>query len=657
MGRTTAASRRPGVGVIVVAGTLAALLIGSLSTAITPSSAITPQDEQTWETGVIRSVADGDTVIVDIQTAADAAFIAPFDPAARSYCAERLTGVGTMPVDDNDLDGCRVRLSGIQAPEKAGASGGSALEQCSAGAATAALASVLPAGTPVQLRSINVHSVESDYSGGRLARSVYYEAAPGTWVDAGRTVLAGGHAMWFPHSVGDLEKPEYVHNLEYLRLVKDAAARGVGLWSSGYCGASGPAAVRTWVVSDPIGDDANNEYVVVLNESDAALDASGWTVRDSSLTTFTLPPGVVIGPHDYIRVFAGVGAQGIPTPRDFHFGGPAQMFPNWDPAAGYFFGDGAYVYDSQPGYAYGNLRTWFTYPCDPEACGDALLGRVVIGAVQYNPPGADTAAAEYIEFRNISAAPVGLGGYAFARRGAQYPFPPATTIPAGGTLRLSMGAGVDTADTVFLGRASSLLTNAGDRLGLVNLNHAPVDCRAWGSFTCAGSPVSGRLTTPVTAAAPACRATRGRRGSPHEAAGTPQRRSRQRQGQAHHRPLVGSGPQRHREGDQVPNPDLLELGQEAEVPRHLHGQGPLGEVPDEEAPQGLDVRGQGAGPQQEGLRRVLGTGHHPGQVTPAPLAHPKDTTHPRNMSETASPSGPPTLGPREPQPNRPGGSP
>ena len=68
---------------IAIATTLAGLLIGSLSTAVTPSSAITPQAEQTWETGVIRSVADGDTVIVDIQTAADAAFIAPFDPAAR----------------------------------------------------------------------------------------------------------------------------------------------------------------------------------------------------------------------------------------------------------------------------------------------------------------------------------------------------------------------------------------------------------------------------------------------------------------------------------------------------------------------------------------------------------------------------------------------
>jgi len=494
----------------VIAGATTALLLGGLTPLAGPSSAITPQAEQTWETGVIRSVADGDTVLVDIRTAADPGFIAPFDSTLRSYCAERLTDTGTLPPDDNDLDGCRVRLSGIQAPEKAGASGGSALEQCRASQATAALQAVLPVGTAVQLRSINVRSVEADYSAGRLARSVYYQDATGAWVDAGRAVLAGGHAMWFPHSVADTEKPEYARNLEYRRLVDDAAARGVGLWSAGYCGASAPAAVRTWVVSDPIGDDANNEHVVVLNDSDAALDVSGWTVRDSSLTTFTFPVGTVIGPRDHVRILTGAGAPGTPTPRDFRFGGPAQMFPNWDPAAGYFYGDGAYVYDALPGspYAYGNLRAWFHYPCDPAACGDPLTGRVVIGAVQYDPPGTDTAAGEYIEFRNTTATAVSLGGYAFGRQGSQYPFPPATVLPAGGTLRLSMGVGVDTADPLYLGRTASLLANSGDHLTLVNLNHAPVDCRAWGAFSCAGMPVSGALTTPAAAAAPAPPAVR-----------------------------------------------------------------------------------------------------------------------------------------------------
>ena len=185
----------------------------------------------------------------------------------------------------------------------------------------------------------------------------------------------------------------------------------------------------------------------------------------------------------------------------------------------------------------------------------------MIGAVQYDPPGTDTAAGEYIEFRNTTGAPVSLGGYAFGRQGSQYPFPPATVIPAGGTLRLSMGVGVDTPDTLFLGRTASLLANAGDHLTLVNLNHAPVDCRAWGAFSCAGMPVSGPLTGPVTAVAPvaapapatAVVAATNRPARAHRGAG-------QREVQADHGALVGPGPQRHQEGHQVPREGLPESG-------------------------------------------------------------------------------------------------
>ncbi len=475
-----------------------ALLAGGLAAVAPSSSALTPQPEQTWETGVIRYIVDGDTVTVDIQTARDPQFIAPSSTSARSYCAERVNADGSMPADDGDLDRCRIRLIGIQAPEKAGASGGSASEQCRSSLATATLASVLPVGTAVQLRSLSARSVEDDYSGGRLARSVYYQDPSGEWVDAGRAVMASGHAMWFPHSVGDEEKPEYTHNLEYRRLVDAAAAAQRGLWSSGYCGPSTRAPVRTWIVSDPIGSDSGTEFVVVVNEGATALDISGWTVRDSSLTTFTVPAGTVLAPSGHIRVHSGSGAPGTPLPQDFYFGGPDNMFANFTPADNYFYGDGAYVHDTQPGYAYGNLQAWYHYPCDPSACTDPLVGRVVIDSVQYDPPGSDTAAGEYVEFRNTTSASIALGGYALGRRGSQYPFPPTTTIAAGGTLRVSMGVGTDTGTTLHVGRTASLLANSGDQVTLTRLDHAPVDCRAWGSFTCTGLPVSGPLVTPAT---------------------------------------------------------------------------------------------------------------------------------------------------------------
>jgi endonuclease YncB( thermonuclease family) len=407
-----------------------------------------------------------------------------------------------MPADDGDLDRCRIRLIGIQAPEKAGAAGGSAADQCRSASATAALAATLPVGTRVQLRSISVRSVEDDYSGGRLARSVYYEDGSGAWVDAGRAVMASGHAMWFPHGTGDEEKPEYSHNLEYRRLVDAAAAARRGLWSPDYCGPSTPRAVRTWIVSDPIGSDSGREYVVVQNTGTAPLDISGWTVRDSSLTTFTVPPGTTLAPGGHIRVHSGSGTAGSPLPGDYYFGGPSAMFSNWLPSDGYFHGDGAYVYDVQPGYAYGNLQSWFHYPCDPASCDDPLVGRVAFGEVVYDPSGADTAAGEYVEIRNLTASPLSLAGYAFERRGSQYAFPPSTTLAGGASLRLSMGTGTDTPSLLHLGRTASLLANSGDLVMLARMDHAPVDCRAWGGFTCAGLPASGPPPGPAAPPAP-----------------------------------------------------------------------------------------------------------------------------------------------------------
>ncbi len=457
--------------------------------------------EQVWETGTIRHVSDGDTVAVDVTWAENPGFIAPPDGGGRSYCTDRLDPDGSMP-DDGTLDDCRVRMIGIQAPETADHSP-TPFEQCKASAATATLEELLPRGTPVQLRSLSSTSVDREHAGGRLIRAVYYRDGSGQWVDVARAVFARGQAMWFPFNAEDAEKPEYAHNLEYRPQVDSAAASGLGLRSASYCGLSGPASVRTWAVTNPIGSDSGNEYAVLLNEGSAPLDVSGWTVRDTSLTWMSFPAGTVIAPGDFVRVWSGHGTSGTPTYRDHYFNGPGMIFSNWDPGAGYFYGDAVYVYDVQPGYAYGNLRSWFHYPCDGASCADPLRGRVTFGQIMYNPPGSDTAAAEYVDILNVSGGPVRLGGYALGRQGGQYPFPPGTVIPAGGTLRVSVGTGGDTPSTVHLGRTSSLLANSGDLLTIENLNHASVDCRAWGGFTCAGRHVTGSpAPTPATSTPP-----------------------------------------------------------------------------------------------------------------------------------------------------------
>lgn len=488
------------------------LTVGAASMAVVAAglpgaagAAPTPAVEQTWETGTIAKVDDGDTVFVDVTTAAAPATIAP--ASGTTYCANRVDATtGAMPPV---LEDCRVRIVGVQTPEEPGTQG-SALGQCGALEAHRALAAALPTGTPVQLRSINVTSVERQYQGGRLARSVFYEQTPGSgvWVDASTAVMSAGLGMWMPLNTNDPEKPEYSRNLSYRELVDAAASARAGLFSGRLCNPDGAlaTALRMYVVSDPPGDDAGREYVVIYNDSDLPQDIGGWTLRDSSFTYARFATGTAIPARDYVIVRSGLGIAGLPTARDHYFNASGPMFANFDASAGYFHGDGVYLYandTSAAGMEYGDLRAWHHYPCLGQGCNDELVGKLVFTAVVYDPPGPDTAAGEYVEITNRATAPVRLGGYQFRRQNTPMQFAPDAVLAPGATLRISMGVGVDTPTTIHMGRTSSLLANVGDLLFIERVDSAVLDCRAWGTMSCPpGAPVSGQVATTPAASSP-----------------------------------------------------------------------------------------------------------------------------------------------------------
>lgn len=478
---------------------LGLVLVASGLTGLAPASGVGALGpEQVWETGVVEKVSDGDTIFVNVLASANAAAIAPADLAAKSFCDNRVNPDGTLPL--GGLHGCRVRTIGVQAPEKPGTEG-SAIGQCGGREATARLTELLPVGTAVQLRAINVTSTERQYQGGRIARSIYYQPVGSTdWIDVTGKLYEEGLVMWMPLNLNDDEKPEYTHNLAYRQLFEAGAAARVGLFASDHCGTDLPADVSMYVVADPPGDDAGHEYVIVSNRSAAPLDVSGWTLRDSSFVRLTFPAGTVIAPGDYLRVYDGYGTPRLPTYHDFYFGNAGSMFANYSSSAGYFYGDAVYLYQAQAGYEYGSLRSWYAYPCLGATCTSPLAGKLTFATVVYDPPGTDTAAGEYAEIRNNSAETLSLAGYQFRRQNTTYQFAPESTIAAGASLRVQIGIGVDTATDVYLQRTASLLSNSGDQLFLEHVNSAVVDCRAWGTFTCpTGVPTSVAPTPTLTA--------------------------------------------------------------------------------------------------------------------------------------------------------------
>jgi rubrerythrin len=56
-------------------------------------------------------------------------------------------------------------------------------------------------------------------------------------------------------------------------------------------------------------NDLNDEYVTYENTGDAGLDLSGWTVTDSSGTTYTFPDGVSLAPGAQVTLYTGSGTD------------------------------------------------------------------------------------------------------------------------------------------------------------------------------------------------------------------------------------------------------------------------------------------------------------------------------------------------------------
>jgi len=75
----------------------------------------------------------------------------------------------------------------------------------------------------------------------------------------------------------------------------------------------------TTIHADAEGDDRENlddEYIVLTNTGDGALDLGGYTVSDASGASFTVLPGVVLEAGDSITLHTGSGTN---TARDLYW--------------------------------------------------------------------------------------------------------------------------------------------------------------------------------------------------------------------------------------------------------------------------------------------------------------------------------------------------
>jgi len=116
---------------------------------------------------------------------------------------------------------------------------------------------------------------------------------------------------------GEFEKEDY-----YLQLEEEARLNGVGLWNYSENSEESTATVDvriTYVHYDAYGNDnynLNDEYVVIKNYGDTAVNLAGWKLKDEAGHTYTFPD-FTLEAESTVTVHSG---SGVNTQTDLYWG-------------------------------------------------------------------------------------------------------------------------------------------------------------------------------------------------------------------------------------------------------------------------------------------------------------------------------------------------
>jgi endonuclease YncB( thermonuclease family) len=274
-----------------------------------------------------------------------------------------------------------VRNIGLQTPER---KKGSIPAQCGADAAYENFKALMPEEiTIVQLRSIS-NSSNGWGGGSRPLRSVYkLNNTTGEFdIDVQAEQVKAGWSLWWP--LGD----EWAHNKEYLDLMNDAKARGVGIWNPNLCGKATGGVPSMWFshnapTIDSDYEPAFGEYVILKNETSGTMNLSGWALRDNSLNFFWDSTNgkwmqsqnkfgtMSLAPGEHRIIYLDNPKKYPLSTTEYEYfswarNAPGSQLTNASIAStskpNYINGDGVYLMDPK-----GNIRNSMTNPCSSTA--------------------------------------------------------------------------------------------------------------------------------------------------------------------------------------------------------------------------------------------------------------------------------------------------
>ena len=396
-----------------VVGALFALTAAALASPAVASVRTSPWDSiRSWETGTVKRVVDGDTMIV----------------------TDDVTGVNS-----------RIRFIGINTPETY--SGTDQVAHCGGWQAKAALEELAPVGAKVRLASLDPASAGKSHRPQRTVLA-WNQISQEYDQDLAWAMAERGWGHWF--TVAN----EAAMSSLYREVIKSAQQRKVGIWNPNLCGVNEQPEANILLRVNRSAESLNDEWVTVRNLGATPIDLSGWRIRDTGNTAIYLfPGGSILSPGDYRIIRSGVGAPGGADGRTLFIGKKKTLVYN-DPGTGpYLVGDAAYLLDR-----YGNYRFTREYPCLNGCELDALEGSVVISELFLGKKkGKTRAATQFVRLLNNGTTTQCLDGYRIETGNTTFRFDPGTCLAPGTTWTLRSGVGKNTATNHFLDRKVSML--------------------------------------------------------------------------------------------------------------------------------------------------------------------------------------------------------
>ena len=279
---------------------------------------------------------------------------------------------------------------------------------------------------------------------GRPARFVDLDG-----VDIGAEMIELGLVTPYPHPT------ETARNDKYLNLAATAKQAGIGVWNDAACG-DGPSqdsAINLQVRWDAEEDDSENvngEWIDVYNPSDNPVSLTGWRLRDASTRFYNFPRGTVAQPRAYVRLHVGHGADNAVHK---YWGLSNPIFANG-------LDDAVYLFDTD-----GDLRDSFEYQCRLDCFNEYTdltldMNADAAGDDYTNING------EWIDLINRSDKQINLYGTYIETFPYAYHFEPQHSIGKRSILRLFVGQGFDSGQTLYMNKTAPILTNAGETVTL-----------------------------------------------------------------------------------------------------------------------------------------------------------------------------------------------